>query len=132
MTTSWKREIALGVFVIVALIAAIVSFDLSTRDDLQTLLWPRKFSVSSWREHPDQRHRMADNLVQSGDLIGKNEAWVLRMLGEPDEKWADDTSADLRWFAPTPQRPDDELVVIIEDGVVTATCVLPDVPYVTG
>lgn len=46
-------------------------------------LFEKPFNSEDWRNHPEDRHEMVDNLIQSQLLIGNTKDEVIRRLGEP-------------------------------------------------
>jgi hypothetical protein len=47
------------------------------------------FDARQWRERPEERGRMADDLLQSELEIGMSRTAVVRLLGEPDDTFPD-------------------------------------------
>lgn len=112
----------LGALLIVAVV--FLRHPLTSLNELQTIAWPHRYSAEAWRDQPRQRYHMAEDLVQQGLLRGKSQAEVLAMLGAPagpvGPTEADLTDRDVSWswWAASPQRPGDSLIVVFKDGAV--------------
>jgi hypothetical protein len=106
--------------------------DASTADAVLTLTWPHEFASEDWRDHPDQRHHMAIDLAESGLLAGKSEQWLRANLGDPTEEFGAGKHRALHWDAPSPKRPDDQLIVNVRGGLVIEWMVTPKgvIPWV--
>jgi len=117
---------------VVVTLAAVPFVDLSVRDHLQTLTWPHSFSPQAWREHPAQRYYMAVDLAGSGDLAGKSRRWLRQNLGAPVAAGGSDAGGVLVWPVPSPQRPDDVLIVQLRRGVAVNWGVTSDPFTVVG
>ena len=122
----------LALAVVVIALAAVPLVDLSARDQLQTLTWPRSFSPQAWREHPAQRYHMAVDLAGSGDLAGKSGRWLRQTLGSPVAAGGSDAGGVLVWPVPSPQRPDEVLIVQLRDGLAVRWGVTSDPFTVVG
>jgi hypothetical protein len=130
MTKSHKRRRwVIVTCVFVALLVAGVGYyafaDASTADAILTLTWPHEFSPQDWRDHPDQRHHMAIDLAESGLLAGKSEQWLRANLGDPVEESGAGKQRALHWDAPSPKRPDDQLIVNVRGGLAVEWLVKP-------
>ncbi len=106
--------------------------DASTADAILTLTWPHEFSPEDWRAHPDQRHHMAIDLADSGLLAGKSEQWLRANLGDPTEEFGTGKYQILHWDAPSPKRPDDQLIGDVRGGLAIEWLVTPKgvIPHV--
>ncbi|WP_369998421.1 hypothetical protein [Winogradskyella sp.] len=71
MITRLKRNDKIGLFFFVA-------FIIST-----SLIWlfEERFDKEQWRSNPQQRYKMADDLIESQLLIGKTKEEVISILG---------------------------------------------------
>ena len=71
MILKLKRNDKIGLFFFVA-------FIIST-----SLIWlfEERFDQEQWRSNPQQRYKMADDLIESQLLIGKTKAEVISILG---------------------------------------------------
>lgn len=117
--------VVVGLAVLMALVGfAAMLIDESSRDSVQMARWPHRFSAEAWRAHPRQRHLMALDLVESGRLRGQSRAWLTSKLGTPDGGGGD--GGMMHWNVPSPQRPDDLLVVWFVHDVVTRSVVTSD------
>jgi len=79
--------------------------------------WPNRFSPDAWRSHPDQRWKMASDLVHQSTLRGKSRADVMQMLGATTPGLGN--ANGLTWMTPSPERPDDRLLIELRNDVVT-------------
>ena len=129
---SWPIWLIAAVAVVGVALVTVPVLDLSVRDELQTLTWPRHFSPQAWRDHPGQRYHMAVDLAGSGDLAGKSGRWLRETLGSPVTAGGSDVGGVLVWPVPTPQRPDDVLIVQLRDGVAVRWGVTSDPFTVVG
>ena len=130
-----RRKWLVGILALAVVITALVAvpfIDLSVRDRLQTLTWPHSFSPQAWREHPAQRHYMAVDLAGSGDLAGKSGRWLRQTLGSPVAAGGSDAGGVLVWPVPSPQRPDEVLIVQLRHGVAVNWGVTSDPFAVVG
>ena len=100
-----------------AAIAVILIHPAALYDEVETLTWPRHFTREAWQEHPHERSRMARDLAASGALAGKSADWLRQTLGAPEPPASTRPDAVLMWPVPSPQRPDDDLVVQLRHGV---------------
>ena len=130
-----RRDGLVGIlaFVVVAVaLAAVPVVDLSVRDQLQTLTWPRSFSPQARREHPKQRYHMAVDLAGSGALAGKSGSWLRQTLSSPVGAGGSDAGGVLVWPVPSAQRPNEVLIVQLRDGVAVRWGVTSDPFTVVG
>lgn len=126
-TVSRRWRVALDAVVLIILCGAgayaLGLFSAGTVNEIQTFAWPHRFSREAWLQHPEQRYHMALDVAGSGSLNGKSVAWLRATLGEPSESRIAHASGELLWDVPSPQRPDDQLVVDLEMGVVSMAAV---------
>lgn len=116
--TRWFVALAIVVLILVAAAVAVVLIHpAALYNEVQTLTWPRHFTAEAWQQHPHQRYRMALDLAENGALAGKSGRWLRQTLGSPPAAGGSDSGGVLMWPVPSPQRPDDELVVQVRDGV---------------
>jgi len=67
---------------------------------------------------------MADDLVHQTTLRGQSRAEVMQMLGPTTPGLGNPNG--LTWITPSPERPDDRLVIELRDDVVNAWYFGPD------
>ena len=116
---------------VVAFLAAL-AVDHSLRDEVQTLTWPHHFTAEAWRDHPQQRYHMAVDLAASGLLAGKSRRWLRDTLGPPEDVGGMNGQGVLAWPVPSPQRPNEYLVVAMRDGVALRWGVTSDPLTIVG
>lgn len=124
-----RAQRVLFVALLVPWVCIAIAFFIGPRtalNELQTLRWPHEFSVEDWRTHPSQRWQMAEDLTRGSQLRGKTPAQVRRMLGGVGAMGVS-ASGDLVWSVPSPQRPNDLLIVLFEDDVVVRAALTNDV-----
>ena len=116
---SRAERILIAVLVVPLTVAAVAPFigPRTVLNEIQTLSWPHRFSAQEWRAHPAQRWQMAGDLAQGAQLRGKTSAQVVQLLGNP-RGGSTSLESPLVWSVPAPQRPNDYLMVAVEDGVV--------------
>ena len=129
----WFIGLAIAALVLVlAVVAVVLIHPAALYNEVQTLTWPRHFTPDAWQQHPDQRYRMALDLAKSGALAGKSGRWLRETLGSPVAAGESDAGGVLVWPVPSPQRPDDVLIVQLRDGVAVHWGVTSDPFTVVG
>ena len=99
----------------------------SALNELQTFAWPHRFTPAIWRSTPPQRRwQLAVDLTRRDPLRGKSAAWLAEELGVPSETAAIDGGSVSFYDVPAPQRPGDQLIVVVRSGVVSGVYLTPD------
>jgi len=111
MKTKLKRLYVISAILFLAFLISTLLFQ----------LFEKPFNTQDWKNHPNDRHEMVTDLIESKILLSSTDRDILNVLGEPNRRIDAQTSAFVYNLGKIPsffESKENQLLIIFQNGEV--------------